>query len=226
MIPMPLRTLMPLAGLVALVLGALLHILTGVTVPEGDVMAQAVVFHANSFIGVYAALTAVAFVGALLGNRLKMLSHPIFLASLAPLSMMWMLSYHIALSAIWKPTGVEQIALLLLGYFVPTGYLSWWLALAPHGRLKMLDVLLVAVPGVAYVAFLFLSMLGNIPTDMMKVAEWTLTTLVNNAIAGIVAVAGLSVAAVAFDSIVGGVVSRREHSAHADHGHEGHAHAH
>ena len=86
MIPMPLRTLMPLAGLVALVLGALLHILTGVTVPEGDVMAQAVVFHANIFIGVYAALTAVAFVGALLGNRLKMLSHPIFLASLAPLA--------------------------------------------------------------------------------------------------------------------------------------------
>ncbi len=223
MIPMPLRTLMPLVGIAALALGVVLHFLTGVVVPEGNVLAEAVVFHANIFIAIYAALLAVAFVGALLGNQLKMLSHPIFLASLAPVSLMWMLAYHIVLAVEWHPTGIEQIALLMLGYVVPTAYLSWWLTLAPHGRLKQRDVLLVAAPAVAYIALIFFSMLGNLPTNMMQAAEWTFDQTANNAVAAVVAVIGLAVATVAFDSIVGGVVARRQH---AGHNHEPHAHAH
>lgn len=206
---MPLRTLMPLAGIAALLLGMVFHFLTGVVPPEGDAMAPATVFHANIFIGLFGALLLLAFVGALLGNRLKMLSHPVFLASLAPLALLSMLAYHIALAPIWRPAGLEQVAMLLLFYIVPTGYLSWWLALAPHGKLTMRMVPLVMLPGVAYIAFLFVSMLGDIPTTMMEIAGWDVTTLVNNAIAGIVAVFGLSVAAVSFDGIVGGVVAKR-----------------
>lgn len=221
---LPLRTLMPLLGIAAVILGLILHFLSGVAVPEGDTLANAVVFHANIFIGIYCALLAVAFIGALLGNTLKMLSHPILLASLAPLSLMWILTYHIALEPVWSPKGVHQLAMLLIGYVLPTLYLSWWLALAPHGRLRLgiRDVAYVALPGVAYVAFLFISMLGNIPTNMMEAAEWTFNATANNAVAGVIAVVGLSVAAVAFDSIVGGVVAKRSHEAHE---HDSHAHA-
>lgn len=213
---MPLRTLMPLVGIAALLVGLVIHFLTGIVTPEGDTLAAATVYHGNIFIGVFGALLLIVLAGALLGNTIPILSHPVLRASLVPVALLAMLAYHIALAPIWRPSGLEQLALLLLFYIVPTGYLSWWLAIAPHGKLTMRSVPLVMLPGVAYIAYLFFCMLGDIPTTMMEIVGWDMNTLGNNAMAGLVAVFGLAVAAVSFDGIVGGVVARRnDHSTHS-----------
>ncbi len=94
------------------------------------------------------------YVGLITGWRpLQWLLRPVPLAAAASNITLVMLFFHFMLAPNYTFTGGLLIANNLMHYVAPLLYLIWWLRFAPHGTLRLLDVPLMLVPGLAYVAY-------------------------------------------------------------------------
>ena len=136
---LPYSKLVPLLGIVAAIVGLILHFVAGIKVEDGDVIGQAVLLYADVFLVVASVLAIIGLILGLMAPRSDAVG--VLLAAVAPLMMFGMLTYHVALRETWAPTGLEQLAVLLL-------FFPFFMVLV-SGRMIPMQALLTTVPAPA-----------------------------------------------------------------------------
>lgn len=135
------------------------------------------------------------YVAALSGTRwLGWASHPRTRALMAGYIALVMVFYHFMLAPYFTFEGGLLVATILLHYVAPIIYLVWWLAFAPHGRLRFADIPLMLAPGLVYVGLILArgAMTGIYPYDILDAGK--------NGYGGVAAGVGIILAAVALFS--------------------------
>lgn len=108
--------------------------------------------------------------------------------------------YYFVLAATWAPQGAQLLADVLLHYVVPVGYVAWWIACAPHGRLAWSDALRWLVFPLVFLLWTLLrgAWLHEYPYPFIDVDAIGMGTVLRNslAIGGLFALAGIGFVAV------------------------------
>lgn len=108
--------------------------------------------------------------------------------------------YYFVLAATWAPQGAQLLADVLLHYVVPVGYVAWWIACAPHGRLVWSDALRWLTFPLAFLLWTLLrgAWLNEYPYPFVDVDALGMAVVLRNslAIGGLFALAGIGFVAV------------------------------
>ena len=79
--------------------------------------------------------------------------HPVTRAGMAGIMTLVMVFYHFMLAPNYHFHGPIVWSNILLHYVTPMMFLVWWAGFTRHGALRYRDLLLMLVPGLAYVAY-------------------------------------------------------------------------
>jgi len=98
---------------------------------------------------------------------------PSTMASAAAFITLVMLFYHFMLAPYLQMEGALLYASYLLHYVAPLIYLVWWAIWAPHGTLRLTQIPLILLPGVAYIAWVLLrgAVVNEYPYDILDVTK-------------------------------------------------------
>jgi hypothetical protein len=97
------------------------------------------------------------YMSALTGWRwLGWFRSPVSRGGMAGIIVLVMAYYHFMLAPQYHFTGPIVVSNDLLHYVTPILYLIWWAAFVSHGRLRVRNVPVMLVPGLAYVAYVLI----------------------------------------------------------------------
>ena len=130
---------------------------------------------------------------------------PVMQLSAATFILLVMLFYHFMLAPYYHLQGGLLVATYLLHYIAPMLYIAWWLVGAPHGTLRLGQVPLALLPGVAYVAWVLLrgAVVNEYPYDILDASKAGYGGVAIGVAALLVAVAIFAVVFVAIDGWLG-----------------------
>jgi len=132
------------------------------------------------------------------------LRQPSTMASAAAFITLVMLFYHFMLAPYLQMEGALLVASYLLHYVAPLIYLAWWAIWAPHGTLRLTQIPLMLLPGVAYIAWVLLrgAVVDEYPYDILDVSKSGYGGVAIGVVALLVAVSILAALVVGADRLI------------------------
>ena len=132
------------------------------------------------------------------------LRQPSTMASAAAFITLVMLFYHFMLAPYLQMEGALLVASYLLHYVAPLIYLAWWAIWAPHGALRLTQIPLMLLPGVAYLAWVLLrgAVVDEYPYDILDVSKSGYGGVAIGVVALLVAVSILAALVVGADRLI------------------------
>lgn len=160
---------------------------------NGKTLADGVVI----YLGFFTVLTNLLVAGALTCPLLaplsapgRFFSRPSILSGIATSITFVGLSYHLLLSHVWQPQGLQRLAGLLLHYAVPVLFVFYWMLAVPKATLRWSDPLRWSLYPIVYFIYALIrgAVLGSYPYPFIDRAAlgWSQTML--NACALLIAV--------------------------------------
>jgi hypothetical protein len=94
-------------------------------------------------------------------------------AMMAGVIILVMVFYHVLLSGLWSPQGLDKVADVLLHYVTPVFFVLWWWIFDEHGGVRMRDIPKMLVPSLAYVIYTLVrgAMIGTYPYPIFEVGR-------------------------------------------------------
>lgn len=113
--------------------------------------------------------------------------------------------YFLILRHLWQPQGGQWWADTGLHYATPLLYVAWWLAFAPHGRLRWRDLPGWLLFPALYVAWVFLrgAWLGEYPYPFIDVAQLGWPSVLMNSAGMLLVFLAVGGVLVALDGLLG-----------------------